>query len=333
MARTKQTSRKSAQIARLKIARFEVNSTARATKRKMASPALDANEFEVKKKLMLSVKGLATFDNLRRCSYCSKGLRLNDWKQWKKCNHYGYFVCENCVKSRNHCNCGNVAKHVAIPAKDLGALGVLLSQLPRFCENENNGCQEVLMDEEMIEHESECVYRKIHCPDLFYGCGQSVTYIGLLDHLAQIHPGNKNVFNDVKTFKVKGKIPQGGQSIPFTKITAFDKTFFEVGFVQNQVIYRWIYILGDPNEAKNFSYHLTIKNERGNQKLSYFGDVRSLNENYQTIIAASDAFEVNLTKAKKFVDDNSNWVVEYKIRNMKEEAKDEDQESGVSDVE
>ena len=154
------------------------------------------------------------------------------------------------------------------------------------------------MDEEMIEHESECVYRKIHCPDLFYGCGQSVTYIGLLDHLAQIHPGNKNVFNDVKTFKVKGKIPQGGQSIPFTKITAFDKTFFEVGFVQNQVIYRWIYILGDPNEAKNFSYHLTIKNERGNQKLSYFGDVRSLNENYQTIIAASDAFEVNLTKAK-----------------------------------
>jgi len=299
----------------------------------MATPVLNANEFEVKKKLMLSVKGLATpkFDNLIRCYYCPEELRLNAWKQWKKCNHYGDFLCENCDKSS--CECGNVAKHVAIPAKDLGALGVLLSQLPRFCKNENNGCQEVLMDEEMIEHESECVYRKIHCPDLFYGCGQSVTYIGLLDHLAQIHPGNKNVFNDVKTFKVKGKIPQGGQSIPFTKITAFDKTFFEVGFVQNQVIYRWIYILGDPNEAKNFSYHLTIKNERGNQKLSYFGDVRSLNENYQTIIAASDAFEVNLTKAKKFVDGNSNWVVEYKIRNMKEEAKDEDQESGVSDVE
>ena len=64
-------------------------------------------------------------------------------------------------------------------------LQTLRTHLPAFCSNKDRGCQEILMKEEMISHEKECVYRPINCPDL--KCTAKVTYHGLLDHFTEVH--------------------------------------------------------------------------------------------------------------------------------------------------
>ena len=43
---------------------------------------------------------------------------------------------------------------------------ILLPQLPKFCKYEKNGCEEIRMKEDMINHEQECVFREVSCPDL-----------------------------------------------------------------------------------------------------------------------------------------------------------------------
>ena len=100
-------------------------------------------------------------------------------------------------------------------------------------------------------------------------------------------------------------------------------------------MFRWIYFLGDPDVAKNFFYHVKLKKENSEEELNYFGHVFvwSLNEKYEDILASYNAFVTVVAQVKNFLDGNGNLTLEYKIRNMKAEAKDEDIESGISDNE
>ena len=98
-------------------------------------------------------------------------------------------------------------------------------------------------------------------------------------------------------------------------------------------MFRWIYFLGDPDVANNFFYHVKLKKENSEEELTYFGQVRSLNEKYEDILASYNAFVTVVAQVKNFLDGNGNLTLEYKNRNMKAEAKDEDIESGISDNE
>ena len=117
-----------------------------------------------------------------------------------------------------------------------------------------------------------------------------------------------------------------------TRISAFGFTFFEVGIITDQFMFRWIYVLGDPDVAKNFYYHVKINNG-GEVEMAFSNQVRSLSEHYNDITKSFQAFFMPIVRVKEFlVDDSQRMVLEYQIRNMKEEAKDDNEESGVSDV-
>ena len=114
-----------------------------------------------------------------------------------------------------------------------------------------------------------------------------------------------------------------------TRISAFNFTFFEVGVITDQFMFRWIYILGDPDVAKNFDYHVKIK--LGRLEQTFNGQVRSLSEYCYDITNSFEAFFMPIVRMKKFLDADSKLVLEYQIRNMKDEAKDDNEESGISD--
>ena len=90
-------------------------------------------------------------------------------------------------------------------------------------------------------------------------------------------------------------------------------------------MFRWIYSWGGPDVAKNFFYHVKRKKENSEEELNYF--------KYEDILASYNAFVTVVAQVKNFLDGNGNLTLEYKIRNMKAEAKDEDIESGISDNE
>ena len=116
------------------------------------------------------------------------------------------------------------------------------------------------------------------------------------------------------------------------KFTAFDRTFFDVSIIQNNTIYKWIYVLALPDEAKNFQVHITVKNAMGETAIDYHEKVRSVVECHDFIIENENCFALSVKKAKRYAMKDTNQVdYTVKIRNLKDEAKDDSDESGIDD--
>ena len=226
--------------------------------------------------------------------------------------------CENLVTSE---------VNLTVCNSEIPVLQCLMAQLPVYCKYEENGCEEILMKEEMTYHEQGCVYRPINCADL--ECTQKVTYHGFMEHLTEVHKGLDVI--EKKKFLITSSVDLMSEKLATTQISAFNFTFFEVGVITDQFMFKWIYILGDANVAKNFFYDVTIKNQNTGEKLNYFGQVRSLSEHNEDITESFKAFFLPIVRVKEFLDADSKLVFEYQIRNMKDEAKDDNEESGISD--
>jgi len=255
-------------------------------------------EFEVKKKMLLSIAGLQTFEE------------------------------KKCVRKVRCCYERTCNTNVRFDNSENVTWRTLMAQLPVYCKYKSNGCQEILMKEDMINHEQGCIYRPIFCADL--NCTQKSTYHGLMEHATQAHKSLDVI--EQKTFIIKSKI-EGDlkpQKLATTRISAFDFTFFEVGAITDQFMFKWIYILGDPDVAKNFCYQVFIRNG-GDFELAFSDQVRSLSECHTDITKSFKAFFLPIVRVKEFLGDDSQMALEYQIRNKKDEAKDDNEESGISD--
>ena len=267
---------------------------------------------DFQKELILSVT-----KHEKRCSNC---LKTSLTETWRICR--GNYFCSEC---RNKgFTCAKLKIHQGDRCADTyrypdDALVTLMNQLPRLCGHHNNGCKEIQEKEKMGEHEKDCVFRPIKCP---HGCYNKVAFIQLMDHVKP-HRFEVKELTDSKKFKLTQDLNGYGA---ITQIVAFGKTFFEVGRIQGNLMYRWIYLLGSPDEAKNFFCHITCKNIAKGAKIIYFDQVRSVDEDYETIIDNGDAFII-----KRTFNDKEKSEISYELRNMKEEAKDENYESGIDD--
>ena len=86
-----------------------------------------------------------------------------------------------------------------------------------------------------------------------------------------------------------------------------------------------------PHEAEHFFYHATVKNSAGEKILVSYDQVQSMAYGYEDIIKNLH-LKIGYNTAKKLVNEWTNQVdYSVKIRNLKEEAKDDDEESGIED--
>ena len=246
-----------------------------------------------------------------------------------KCGKYP--KCINCGFSHAGCT-WTYCQFNQVGIQTVKKTTTLMDLLPVFCQYKSKGCQEILMREDMGNHENGCLYRPISCP--YFNCGAQTTYVGHMDHMTQSHQnGAKLEMKFRKTFTITRKVVLNSKYYAPTQINEPNKTFYEVGMHNDQHEFHWIYFIGDLDEAKNYFYHAKVKNGFTKEELTYSGQVRSLGQNKEEITKAFNAFCIPVAKVKDFRDANSNLVIEYKIRNMKEEAKDDDEESGIDDDE
>ena len=108
-------------------------------------------------------------------------------------------------------------------------------------------------------------------------------------------------------------------------------TFYLVG---KETQYRdfvcfWIYFLGSPQQVKNYAYTLSITGKTGD-KFTYYGHVKPLDEGCNDIIAKPEVFVIHHSLLSSLRDENNKLPIEVTIHALKEEAKDDDMESGVS---
>ena len=97
---------------------------------------------------------------------------------------------------------------------------------------------------------------------------------------------------------------------------------------------QWVYLIGSPNEAKHFSF--TLKFFGPNSTNVYTGKVAAVDESYESLFASGSGkvctFELQAFD-NQFKNEDGKFEYSLEIRNLKEEAKDENADSGASDIE
>ena len=263
-----------------------------------------------------------------KCHICESRLNAGE-DRWYRCTaSASHWVCHDCKKVKEkHCSCrysigGDFCKLIE------AALNV---DTMRFkCENLSRGCNQTLDKEGMIIHQTECIYRLVKCP--WIPCKSSVLVHKLLDHMEKCvdvasitgNFGHKieltaefDLFNNMDAWKPR-------------KLEIDQYVFLEVRSAIKDAFCHWIYFVGSPNEARKFDF--TIDYSNSNRTFIHSDYVFSINETSESV--SSKCFPMrSLHFKEKFTDpdDKGKFAYTIKIRNLKEEAKDDNVESGISD--
>ena len=282
-------------------------------------------------------------------SKCEELLKLIPDLQCRKCknvpgpngNQKNRYSCIDsshtlCEEHKNKCLCGSKVGKCPSPV-----IANLLQNLPWMCQNYNNGCREIKMNvEDLDHHQTKCIYRHILCPHV--SCAntseQKVLFKDFIDHLETFHKRmavydlngeESNYFIARKTTTPHGM--QNGLGWMSKVITSCGAVFFSVGKIANDTVYQWLVFMGSSDEAINYSYSCSVTNIIGGQEFIYKGSVPTLDDKSDDIITSGSLLGIGINAAKRSLNEKKELEVEFTIRNLKEESKDDDMESsGVS---
>ena len=252
----------------------------------------------------------------------------------KQKNRYSCFDSSHtlCEEHKTECLCGSKVGKSPSPI-----IANLLQNLPWMCQNYKTGCRESKMNVDDLEyHQGKCIYRQVFSPNLACSINEKVLFKDVVDHLKTAHKlVVYKAVNEIDTFLTKKStkgLSNGYYWRAVKLVTSSKALFFSIGRIVENTVYLWLVFMGSSDEAKNYSYICSITNQIG-QKFLYSGPVHTLDDNPADIIASGALLMVGVSAAKRSLNDQKKLEVEITIRNLKEEAKDDDMESGVSDGE
>ena len=278
-----------------------------------------------------------TFYEQLKCHICEASLRAGK-THWYRCKQ-DHMICQDCreVKDEKKCSCTKF-----IPFKFCKVIEALLNtdKMEFKCENLARGCQETMEKDDMIFHQTECVYRLVKCPCIT--CEFEVPFHELLKHMEKekctvdfrYRIKNQNYIVKKTTFGKKTKEYQyfHGSRLP-ERVEIENKTFFIIGKLKDGSFYHWIYFVGPIHEAKNFSNTVEyFQKESDKIAFSQTSEIFSVDETADSIIENGKCLGAP-TKyfCSKVARESGRFDFTYEIRNLKEEAKDENVESGVDE--
>ena len=268
-----------------------------------------------------------------QCHMCSNVPGPNGkQKNRYSCIDSSHTLCEN---HKFKCPCGSWVGKSPSPV-----IAKLLQNLPWMCQNYKNGCRQIEMNVvDLDHHQRECAYRKVFCPQIV--CEkEKVLFKDVLIHLKKClkTPIYEEEMSNDKANKFdiwlgcQHEFGHEDSWIPTKMTTICGAVFFSFTYIEDKHLYMWICLLGSSDEAKHFSCSYSMKNEMG-EIFIYSGQVHTLDKNYEDIVTSGSLLGIRIDAVKKSLNEEKNLEFEITIRNLKEEVKDEDMESGVSDNE
>ena len=248
------------------------------------------------------------------------------------CINAAHTLCED---HKTECPCGS--KVVKSPSR---VIAKLLQNLPWMCQNYKTGCRESNTDvEELEHHQGKCIYRQIFCPNVV--CNNKVIFKDVIDHLKTFHKlkiiEHKMIPGKVNTYHVRldnsNNFSSGSAWVPCKITTSCGAVFFTVGKAIANTVYFWTIFLGSSDEARRYSCKYSVMSKIG-EKFNFDGPVHTLDKECMDIIDFGSLLMIGVNAARRSTtNENKVFEMEITIRNLKEEAKDDDLESGVSDGE
>ena len=249
-----------------------------------------------------------------------------------------------CEEHKTKCACGSKVGESPSPV-----IAKFLMNLPWMCQNYKTGCLESKVNvEDLEDHQGICIYRQVFCPNVdcilyrHIDCEEEgkILFKDVIDHLKvcledpiEQEMSNEKENNFLVIFGTNEEFKDGEHWSPTKMISTCGAVLFTSGYVKNETVYFWLNLLGSSDEAKKYACTSSIKNENGIEKFIYCGLVHTLDKGYKDIISSGALLTIGVDAAKRSLNDEKNLEVEITIRNLKEEAKDDDMESGVSDGE
>ena len=274
-----------------------------------------------------------------KCFICDNGAMAGK-HHWYKCME-GHMICQDCkeVKEMKKCSCNK--SFVKGHCKMTEAL-LKVDKMRFKCKNLIRGCQETMNEEDMIFHQSECIYRLVESPRYLSRCPYDdfeYSFHKLIDDMK-----GRDEISEVEiemSFQVKTSFDVVLYCFCIMKpvmIVIDGNVFFYVMHYRDKMFHSWIYLHGSPLQAKNYSYTLEYKNEENTVSSRHVGKVIPIDESNKAVIEKGNCMVVSdkLFKAEYIMEsrpdrDYALFKPSIKIRNLKQEAKDENVESGISD--
>jgi hypothetical protein len=233
-----------------------------------------------------------------------------------------HIKCSKCYETHGNCCGGKQMDTVTVLVESL------LKLLPKTCKNKENGCKKTLMIEDLESHEEECIYRQIWCPCpwLLYAPGL-VFFKDFPNHVAK-----HNFFKEATTknswkFKVSTLFHINYNIKCFCLFGG--KLLFLEKFWSNEKHYFLLSLYGNPAEIKNYYYKIKITG-KGRQKISFQDYVLTLDLPWRDILEKKDTMMITMDDFNQLAIDGQ-LDCEVTIKSDKEEIKDENCESGISD--
>ena len=104
-------------------------------------------------------------------------------------------------------------------------------------------------------------------------------------------------------------------------------TFFAVGCLKERRFFKshftnnnnencsiWVYMIGSPSEAKNYSSTITVASQDGNEIYIRKGPVFTLDDDYETVMENNSIFKIKTSFAKQLMDESSKLLVQVMIQ-------------------
>ena len=147
---------------------------------------------KIRKNAVLEFKKESALNAIKekyRCKTC-KTLPRQGNESVKKCKRCDKIFCNNCKRHQ----CVPTNRRDAGLKDGIANLSVAFKMefeiqvpfLPLFCKNNKFGCEEILDESKLLEHEKYCNYQKVNCAFL-EGCKTEVGLLNYLEHFKEAH--------------------------------------------------------------------------------------------------------------------------------------------------
>ena len=265
-----------------------------------------------------------------QCFACKVPPGPKERKDRYLCMKNNHPLCADC---KNSCPCQSRAY---LSSKPCEALAKMITEFPWFhCCFYENGCRELIKETDYEDHRKICIYRKVNCVSL--SCKEKVNFQYVSEHIVQhkIDPApmvSRNKFT--ASWNLTNDLGVNRRLIfkPQQLLTSFEELFFATGYAESCIFYFWIYMVASPCNVKNYECTLSFSNQEN--EVSFRGQVLTLDDKFEEISRLENCLTCNMLTVERYLDVRTKELtLHVKLRNLKEEAKNEDIESGVSDSE
>ena len=271
------------------------------------------------------------------CQICGNGPRFGK-TLWYRCSKL-HQICFDCRGKKEKCSCGELVskEHCKIIENLLNIKGL---KFQVSCKNKKNGCQDTFSESALEEHERGCIYREVPCPWIAINsqCKWKVLAQNVVQHFEETHiKMNASIFENNERqfaqFGLNGRQGNDSYSVP-SKFEIEGRSFIFTGKIEDKNFHRWVYIIGSPEEAKHFSFVFKLFGKNASAASNIFeGKVAAIDESFDTLMDAGKCFSIpHRSFMAQFVDSDGRHEFSVDIKNLKEEVKDDNYESGISDT-